>query len=517
MVCCLVCESDDPSAAGGRLESLARSFSPRVMPCGDTAVLFDASGLSRVCGPPPVIARELQVQAADEGLQLRLALAGTLTAAWVLAHARAGCTIVTPGAEAEVLAPLPLGWLLPVVDLDRAMQAAGTSAARVVQPDSSSPSRFRRGRGQGRNYRLAPAPSAAGPSVAGTVTSAPADAAAHRRLVQEYRERLATFERWGIRTCGDLAGLPRADVHARMGPAGVRLHQAASGEDLAPLVPFDESPVFGARIDLEWPIEGLEPLSFVLARQCEQLATQLERADRGAVAIDTTLHLTTRTTHVRRLELPAPMRDARVLRTLILLDLESHPPPAGIDAVELRVDVAPGRIVQRSLLARAVPSPEQLSTLLARLGALAGTDRIGAPVLVDTHDGRATQLTPFRTPRETTAPPATDRCAAPSSESSPVTAFEAVPHLRRFRRPLAVQVSTSHGVPARVVVRAHAMRGGRVRVCAGPWRTSGGWWDPAQKSGWDRDEWDVELEDGSVCRLVRQRATGQWEIEGTYD
>src|SRR5690606_35379825 len=83
------------------------------------------------------------------------------------------------------------------------------------------------------------------------------------------------------------------------------------------------------------------------------LATQLERADRGAVAIDTTLHLTTRTTHVRRLELPAPMRDARVLRTLILLDLESHPPPAGIDAVELRVDVTPGRIVQRSLLARA--------------------------------------------------------------------------------------------------------------------------------------------------------------------
>ena len=81
-----------------------------------------------------------------------------------------------------------------------------------------------------------------------------------------YRERLATFERWGLRTCADLAALPRADIHARMGPAGVRLHQAASGEDVAPLVPSADAPVFADRVELEWPIEGLEPLSFAPRR-----------------------------------------------------------------------------------------------------------------------------------------------------------------------------------------------------------------------------------------------------------
>jgi len=37
--------------------------------------------------------------------------------------------------------------------------------------------------------------------------------------------------------------------------------------------------------------------------------------------------------HERSLQLPTPIRDARTLRTLALLDLESHPPGAGIDRV----------------------------------------------------------------------------------------------------------------------------------------------------------------------------------------
>ena len=86
---------------------------------------------------------------------------------------------------------------------------------------------------------------------------------------------------------------------------------------------------------------------------------------------------------MRTLQLPAPMRDAKTLRTLILLDLESHPPSAAIDRVLVRVEPTPGRIVQWSLLERAQPSPEQVSTLLARLSALMGDSHVGSPQLVD--------------------------------------------------------------------------------------------------------------------------------------
>src|SRR5690606_16343616 len=115
---------------------------------------------------------------------------------------------------------------------------------------------------------------------------------------------------------------------------------------------------FEQALDLEWRIEGLEPLSFVLARLLEPLEAQLARRDRGAAVLRVQLHLVTRVVHERSLQLPAPMRDARALRTLALLDLESHPPDAAIDRVVVAVDPTPGRVVQFSLLTRALPSPE---------------------------------------------------------------------------------------------------------------------------------------------------------------
>ncbi len=315
---------------------------------------------------------------------------------------------------------------------------------------------------------------------------------------------LDSFRRWGLRTCGDVARLPRAEVAARLGALGVALHQAACGEDARPLVPVRDARPFVERVALEWPIEGLEPLSFVLGRLCEALGTALERADRGAVDITTRLTLVTRETHARVLHLPSPLREARVLRTLVLLDLESHPPPAAIDVVEVALGVVPGRIAQGSLLARTVPSPETLATLLARLGALLGDARVGAPVLVDTHDPRAVGMKPF-------AP------LDPSTSSgSPRARSRGGTCLRRFRFPLAAHVAVDRLAPVRVAPAARGVPPGLVAARAGPWRTSGRWW-ALDRSGWDRDEWDVELAQGGCLRLARDRVSGQWEIAGMFD
>ena len=47
----------------------------------------------------------------------------------------------------------------------------------------------------------------------------------------------------------------------------------------------------------------------------------------------------------------------------------------------------------------------------------------------------------------------------------------------------------------------------RVVGCAGPWRVSGEWWDAG---AWARDEWDVALSDGAVCRLARDAAPADY-------
>jgi protein ImuB len=318
---------------------------------------------------------------------------------------------------------------------------------------------------------------------------------------------LDTFRRLGLKTCGEIARLPRAEVAARFGALGVALHQAACGEEARPIVPVQDERRFIERLELEWPIEGLEPLSFVLSRLCEAHAIALERADRGAVAVTTRLTLVTRERHERTLHLPAPMRDPRVLRTLIVLDLESHPPTAGIDVVEVTLDVVPGRIAQGSLLAQTLPTPETLTTLVARLGALVGETRVGAPVLVDSHDARAVAMTRF-------APGHLTGASQPGLRQAQVAS--SVPALRRFRFPLAARVETEHGAPLHVAASARGLPPGRIVSRAGPWRTSGRWW-AFDRSSWDRDEWDVEIAGSHRLRLARDRMTGHWEVAGIFD
>ncbi|HKW02861.1 MAG TPA: hypothetical protein VJN96_23760 [Vicinamibacterales bacterium] len=455
-------------SAAAVLEAIARGCSPRIEAHGDRAVLFDASGLTQAIGAPGDIAGEVQRLARAQSLDVRLALAATTTTAWILAHAaREGVTLVAPGREAAALSAVPLHWL---------------EATRLLGPEAW---------GVGFDLVL--------PDV------------------------LDILSRWGLHTLGDFARLPRADVHARLGSIGVVLHQAACGEPIASFVPAGEAVRFVERLELEYAIDGLEPLSFVLARLCELLSASLERADRGAVEVQVRLRLVTRAVHARTLHLPAPLRDARVLRTLILLDLESHPPPAAIDWVEVEAGVVPGAIVQGSLLARTLPSAEDLATLLARLRALAGESRVGAPALVDTHDARIVAMSTFQVPgfRSSGVPRfrARRNFATPSlpnlGTSEPRNRGTTPIAFRRFRLPIAARVALEHGAPVRVDPAARGLAGGRVLACAGPWRTSGRWWTLDQ-SGWDRDEWDVELADG-VYRLAKDRVTNRWVIEGVVD
>jgi len=440
------------------LLGVAREFSPRIEPCSPREVLLDLSGLSRLFGDGRTLADAIRRTAADRGVRVRVALAGTGTAARLLVRYRAGLTVVEPGDEPSVLAPLP-------VELLAAIATESASATR-----SSA-------------------------------------------------DLVSTFRQWGLRTLGEVASLPADAVASRLGRDGAAWQRLARGEDARPLVPATPDERFEQALDLDWPIEGLEPLSFVLGRLLEPLAAHLVRRGRGAAVLHLRLHLVTKAVHARALQLPIPMHDARALRTVLLLDLESHPPDAAIDRVEVAAEPTPGRIVQYSLLTRPLPSPEQVSTLVARLGALMGEGRCGTPVPMDTWRPGAFAMTPF-------SPVDTEECVGTEADAIPFVA------LRRFRHPVPARVEVQAGTPCRVTTERPGLSGGRVCTCAGPWRTSGDWWtvSPPEASSdaakphhtrattsWDRDEWDVALSDGATYRVFRERTVGQWFIEGVVD
>ena len=357
MIACvlLVRWADTIATPTTALLEVAQRFSPRVAWVEPHALAIDLHGLERLFGEPRAIGEELRRALAKAGLETHVAVAATRTAARLLAHARAGLTVVAPGADCR-------------------------GAGGVADCAAAVPARRRAGQ-----RRCRPGAPGVGAVLSHLARAGNRQAPAPPRARRPCRICCQVFRRWGLRTLGDLAALPAPDLAARLGAQGPRLQALARGEDPAPLVPLVEDERFEATLALEWPIEGLEPLSFVLSRLCDPLCQHLERRGRAASILHVELKLVTRTVWARRLELPAPMKDPRTFRTLVLLDLESNPPPAAIDAVTLRVDPTPARTLQHSLLERARPKPEQVSTLVARLSALMGARRVGRPVLMDSH------------------------------------------------------------------------------------------------------------------------------------
>jgi protein ImuB len=155
---------------------------------------------------------------------------------------------------------------------------------------------------------------------------------------------------------------------------------------------------------------------------------------------------------------------------------------------------------QDSLTGRSRPSPRLVTAALTRLTALVGARQLGIPALLDSHRPDAVRLDPFRSDRIHLEDGMRD-----SARSNSPAALA----LRRLRPPCPAHVTLTSGRP--VHLRSAALAG-RIVTGAGPWRASGEWWTGGP---WARDEWDVELADGIVCRLVHDGSA--WFLDGIYD
>jgi protein ImuB len=491
-----------PSVPTPALVDIARAFTPRFEQMR-SVVLLDASGLSRLFGTAQELGEHLRD--AISGGEGRIAIASTQTAAILLALGTPGLTVVTPGKEAIALAPLSIHVLDQFEKLGES--ASAPDKTRELRRDGAHAS-------QGAGWHH--------PRSTHQASRRPKRAPENRLL--------EIFGKWGIKTLGALQALSGPEIHERLGERGAYWQSLARGVDARPMVPWVDAIPFEAALELEWPIEGLEPLSFVLTRLLEPLSERLERADRGAAAIFTSLRLTSRTVFTRTLQLPAPMRDPKTLRTLILLDLESHPPDAPIDTVRVFIEPTPAKVLQWTLLERAQPAVEQVSTLTARLAALMGAGHVGSPALVDTWKPGAFTMADFRSE----SADLTALNNPPINQQSDICHLKSA--LRRFRFPIPARVVVNEGRPVRVQLDRQGFASGAIVEAAGPWRTSGNWWSASAREpsgerrrdhhavaafgpegGWDRDEWDVAMTDGTVYRLAVERDVGQWFLEGVID
>ena len=459
----------------GNLAALAFEFSPVVEQTAADAVAFDASGLDRLFGFPQDVAAAVMRRAAEQcGPDCRRLQPAS--------ESRARCSKPPEGGSRQDCPP-HISPDLPTLAL-AANPDAAICAARGFPGVSIVP--------YGDEAKF----------LAGLPLS----------LLDPTPELRETLERWGIRRFGELAALPPLGIAERLGPEGLHLRELARGEADRKLRALEDPLRFEEAIELDYPVDLLEPLAFLLARLLNGLATSLATRALATDELRLRLKLENRAVHERTLRLPVPSLDTKAFLKLLQLDLEAHPPAAPVVHIWMGMNPVKPRAAQTGLFVPVAPEPVKLELTLARIQAIVGEGRVGSPELLDTHRPGAFRMSgaspsglpPGFCPALGGNPQhaATKRGGSPEG-LAPQLAF------RVFRPPVAARVSLASGQPG--FVAAGAIRG-KVLEMAGPWRTSGDWWttDP-----WSRDEWDIALSDGALYRLYCNPRG--WFVEGSYD
>ena len=151
---------------------------------------------------------------------------------------------------------------------------------------------------------------------------------------------------------------------------------------------------------------------------------------------------------------------------------------------------------------------------MARIAGIVGEDKVGSLELLDTHRPQGFRMQRF-TPSEPNPAYSNKKHFAQVQNTN--SSDDLVTALRIFRPPVAVAVTIRDGKPAGITCPKNKEMRGEILWAAGPWRSSGDWWE---QEGWARDEWDVAVQGETgiaLYRLVRDRLSGRWILEGTYD
>ena len=343
----------------------------------------------------------------------------------------------------------------------------------------------------------------------------------------------ATLASWGLQRIGDLMALPAGAVAHRLGPAGATLIRRARGEDETPLQARSTPHTFTETMQLEYSIERLEPLVFVVRRLIDCLTRRLALHGLVCASVELQLHLDSGRRVVRPLALAAPTAESKTLLTVVRAHLEREPPGQAVQGVGIACEAVRMRTAQLDFFQPSGPAPAVLAATIARIAALCGPDRVGAPVRAASHRPGAVAVAPFT--GEVARVDGVDgagRCgeaspgygasalssglahqsdSVPPSEAASSPSVYAPVALRAFRPPAELTVFENAGRLDYVRGRGF---GGRVVHVAGPWKLRGEWWgdDP-----YAREYYDVELSDGGVYRIYRDVRARCWRADGVYD
>jgi protein ImuB len=305
-------------------------------------------------------------------------------------------------------------------------------------------------------------------------------------------EHAATFALWGIGTLGELAALPEAELVARIGPKARAWRALARGEAEHTFEPIEAEFALEEFCEFETPVEQIDSLLFMGARMIDCLATRAAGRALALRSLTAEMGLEGGGTHDCAIRPAVPTIDRKFLFKLLQLEIGTHPPQAAVVRLTLWAEAGAQSKVQLGLFAPQTPEPSRLDVTLARLRAMVGEERVGSPVLEDTHRAGGFRMEGFAADGESEA----------EMEAISRMALRRVRPARLVRVMLSPILSTKNTVNeiraipgpkigtwgTRPVAFSDGENRYEIAAAYGPWRTSGCWW---AMEAWDTEEWDV--------------------------
>ena len=346
---------------------------------------------------------------------------------------------------------------------------------------------------------------------------APDEAAAVRRLPVAAlgldAEATLALTRAGLRTIGDLASRPFANLAARFGAGAVHALRRLLGDAASPIEPRIAPPPVVAERRFAEPIASTAHAVRTLGELTDGAAGALRERGKGGRQFRATFFRSDGIARMIAIETGAPTRDAALVMRLFAerIDTLRDPidPGFGFDMLRLAVPRLEDLGASQLRLEGGTVREAAMAELTDRLATRLGRTRVRAYRPADTHIPEQAQL---ELPAIDAPPPAA--WDPPQPGEPPTRPF----HLFDPPQPIEVIAEVPDGPPHRFRWRrtVHA-----VRRYEGPERIAAEWWRRRDNRGLTRDYYRVEDAQGRRYWLFRhglydEKPGPRWYIHGLF-
>ena len=337
------------------------------------------------------------------------------------------------------------------------------------------------------------------------------------------------LRRLGVTTLGGFAALDEADVLARFGPDGARLHRLVRGLDGRSLAVRPRPRDLAVETLLEPPASDVDTAAFLAKGLAEKLCARLAGEALACSLLGIEVEMSTGDRLARRWAYDGAWTPALVAERL-RWQLEAWLTGAGPrDAPDgttegigiARVRLVPAEVVpdtgrQLELWGRPRTDDDRIARVFARVQGLLGPEAVVRPLLVGGRGpAERVRLFPFGDPLPAgpadAAQPWPGQLPCPNPTVVPQEPYPAEVLDGDGRHVGVDGRGTPSGAPARVAVGGQPASD--VAAWAGPWPVDEQWWDTAVRRR--RARLQVVTVGGEAYLLALDR--GRWVVEGSYD